>query len=87
MSEEEEKHVEFPKHSYTYFRTPNVVVVLQNGDKFKGRIIKNYTYEILFFRRVKLKSGQIKDQEFIIPKHSINYTYRYVEPKTKEDKD
>lgn len=79
---EEIKHIEFPKDSYTYFRTPNVVIVLQNGDKFKGRILKNYTYELLFFRRVKLKDGKIKDQEFIIPKHSILYTYRYADPKS-----
>ena len=81
MSEKEE-HVEFPKHSYTYFRTPNVVIVLQNGEKYKGRIIKNYTYELLFFRKVKLKNGEVKDQEFIIPKHSILYTYRYTDPKS-----
>lgn len=76
------------KHAYMNFhrkaKYAPVQIVLTNGKKIKGEIVKEYTYEIIVDRKisVKDKNGNEKDmlQEMLIPKHSIDYLYRNVQP-------
>lgn len=55
-----------------------VVIILKNGDKIQGEIAKEYTYELLIDRKAKDKEGNELLQELLIPKHSIDYMYRYI---------
>lgn len=79
---------ELTKHAYMNFhkkaKYAPVQIVLTNGRKLKGEIVKEYTYEIIIDRKVSVKdkSGKEKTmlQEMLIPKHSIDYIYRNVEP-------
>jgi len=79
---------ELMKHAYMNFhkkaKYSPVHIVLTNGRKLKGEIVKEYTYEIIVDRNVTVKDKNGKDnamlQEMLIPKHSIDYIYRNVEP-------
>ena len=75
----EKKQVEWPKDAFTYFRSPKIMLVTNQGDTFRGRIVKDYKYEIIFVRPVKDKNGKLWNQEMIVPKHSIYYVARNVE--------
>ena len=62
-----------------------VVIVLNNGEKIQGEIAKEYTYEIIVDRKAKDKEGNELLQEILIPKHSIDYMYRYIKKKKKQN--
>lgn len=61
-----------------------VMIVLTNGKTIKGEIAKEYTYEIIVERKTKDKEGNELLQELLIPKHSIDYMYRYVKKTEKK---
>lgn len=77
---------ELMKHAYMNFhkkaKYAPVHIVLNDGRKLKGEIVKEYTYEIIIDRNivVKDKNGKEKEmlQEMLIPKHSIDYIYRNI---------
>lgn len=80
---------EFFKHAYMNFydgqKYSPVVIVLNNGEKIQGEIAKEYTYEIIVDRKAKDKEGNELLQEILIPKHSIDYMYRYIKKKQKQN--
>lgn len=72
------KDDELPKHVYNYFQTNDIIILLNNGEKLKGHIAREYTYDLLFRQKIKDKDGNKYIKEIIVPKHSICYTYRYI---------
>lgn len=71
---------ELKKHAYMNFhdfkKSKPVFLIMKNGNTFKGEIVKEYTYEILFDRKVKDSKDNLYLQEMLIPKHSIDYMYQ-----------
>lgn len=81
------------KHAYMNFHKKEsyapVNIVMTNGKKIKGQIVKEYTYELIVDRNVTVKDKEGKEievlQEMLIPKHSIDYIFRNVK-KPKQEK-